>query len=72
MEGLATDIRQEASETLEWIENWRDGMFTPAHTADGWTVEMYGLVDSAEKLARAILSRPPEADPRLVAWRSWL
>jgi hypothetical protein len=44
-----------ACEGLEWCKDWRDGMFTPAHTHDGWTVEMYGLVDSHEKLAQAYL-----------------
>jgi hypothetical protein len=52
---LLQDAAREASETLEWIKDWRDGQFTPAHTEDGWTVEMYGLVGSAETIALALL-----------------
>ena len=46
---------REASETLDWIKDWRNGQFSPAPTPDGWTVEMHGLVASTEKIAQALL-----------------
>jgi len=45
-----------AEETIQWVKDWREGMFTPARTADGWTVEMHGLADSAEKLAEQVVT----------------
>ena len=39
-------IKERAEETETWIVDWHNGMFTPAHTRDGWTVEMHGLVAS--------------------------
>jgi hypothetical protein len=47
---------QIAREGIEWCEDWRNGLFTPAHTADGWTVEMHGLVADHEQLAHAYLA----------------
>ena len=54
--------RQLAEEGLEWCKDWREGIFTPAPTQDGWTVEMYGLVDSHEKLCRAYLLERERAE----------
>lgn len=52
------DALRDAAETLEWIKDWREGQFTPARTDDGWSVEMHGLVDSAAKIAEALLEAP--------------
>jgi hypothetical protein len=52
----AREATDRARETLEWIGNWRDGQFAPARTQDGWTVEMYGLADSAAELATDVLT----------------
>lgn len=45
-----------ALEGLEWCRDFQEGMFTPAHTADGWSVEMHGLVASHERLCKAYLA----------------
>lgn len=49
------EARRIAEEGIEWCRDWKEGMFTPAPTQDGWTVEMYGLVDSHEQLSQLVL-----------------
>lgn len=61
-DSLLADLR----ETLTWCEDFREGMFTPAATTDGWTVEMHGLIAGLlNDLPRAIAVLEPHAhDPR--------
>lgn len=49
------DPRAEATDTIQWVADFRAGQFTPASTPDGWSVGMYGLADSADLLAKALL-----------------
>lgn len=57
------DVLQKAlaEEDIAWCEDWRNGMFTPARTDDGWSVEMHGLVDSHQKLCKAHIALLGEA-----------
>jgi hypothetical protein len=44
---------EEIAEGLQWVEDWRAGLFTPAYLGGPWPVEMHGLVDDYERLAHA-------------------
>lgn len=56
MSEYADTVIDLAREGLEWCADWKDGQFTPARTADGWTVEMHGLVDHHERICGALLN----------------
>jgi len=48
-------LEELAAEGVEWCADFKDGQFTPAHTEDGWTVEMHGLAASHAELSAAML-----------------
>lgn len=50
------DLIDLAKDGAEWCTNFADGMFAPAPTRDGWTVEMHGLVDAHATLCAAYLA----------------
>lgn len=42
----------EPAETLQWIKDWRDDMFSStSRDVHGWPIEMHGLAASYEELA---------------------
>jgi hypothetical protein len=47
--------RADVEDGLRWVKDWRAGDFTPAHTSDGWSVEMHGLATSYDELAHSYL-----------------
>lgn len=47
--------RADVEDGLRWVADWHAGEFTPAHTHDGWSVEMHGLVHAYAELARSYL-----------------
>jgi hypothetical protein len=48
------DPSRQVAEAREWCEDFKAGQFSPAHTRDGWTVEMHGLVESHLDLADTV------------------
>lgn len=68
---MTDELKQLAEEGLEWCQDWRDGMFTPAPTSDGWSVEMYGLVESHEQLCRAHIKALTVANAARELYDEW-